>query len=83
MVRLIVFGVEQSEVPADHFVREVAFYFLGSCIPAADKAVRIKLVDRIVGDVLDEKGELAFAPPDGIFGFPALGQVTCDFCETD
>src|SRR3954447_24423795 len=70
-------------MPADDFLRPIALDPLGAEIPAADIAVGIEHVDRIVRDALDEPAELFLALADRLFGSHAFGQVAGDLGIAD
>jgi hypothetical protein len=53
----VLLGIEQREVPADHFPGCIALEALGAGIPARDVAGSVEHVDRIVGDGVDQQPE--------------------------
>src|SRR5882672_2493689 len=55
------FGVEAGEVPAEDLLGRIALDALAADIPAGDDPGRIEHIKGVVGDILDQKPETAFA----------------------
>ena len=58
----ILLGIKSGEMLPHDFLRRISFETLRARVPAADPTFRIKHVDRVVGDTLNEQFENAARP---------------------
>src|SRR5262249_37719586 len=74
--------IETGEVLPDNLVGAVLLYLLRPVIPGHDTSIRVKEIDRVFFDAIDQETKLFFARAQLLLGLSLLGQIAYHLAET-